>query len=411
MVSERIIHTILQAFFHSDQHSLDGPIDEEKMVSICKLICTVGKKAEKHSSSASGKWFQHYFKKMDKIVKNGQCSARARFMCMDVIDLRNNGWNPRREQPKAQTIEEFRKAVQQQANAAARGGSNGGFRRSDFGNQDIRGGQKSVRNTAPVPVRRDRYASTGNSHSSSSLNSKKMLHRNHERSNGDVRGKSKERRKSQTRGSGATKRSSSRETSSRSQVSRPKKSAPEPEEEEEMDDETIARKIKSLLNEYISHLSIKELDLSLEETNVKGSDFVKVTLLECMEVTSKKLEHYANIVGVDAKNVSSADMKQGTLDALAFLDDMVLDCGPNAVKHTGYFLGHAICAKKLKCEASLFDSSATSTPRLLVNILATVKKLNGPVQEVYGEVAGQFGKADKASLFEREGLEDLLGDA
>lgn len=44
-----------------------------------------------------------YFKTMDKIVGERQTISRVRFLMMDVIDLRQNNWVPRREDNKPKT--------------------------------------------------------------------------------------------------------------------------------------------------------------------------------------------------------------------------------------------------------------------------------------------------------------------
>ena len=51
-----------------------------------------------------------YFKVMDKIVQERQTVTRVRFLMMDVIDLRQNSWVPRREDNKPKTKAQVQEA-------------------------------------------------------------------------------------------------------------------------------------------------------------------------------------------------------------------------------------------------------------------------------------------------------------
>lgn len=51
-----------------------------------------------------------YFKEMEKIVQERQTVTRVRFLMMDVIDLRQNHWVPRREDNKPKTKAQVQEA-------------------------------------------------------------------------------------------------------------------------------------------------------------------------------------------------------------------------------------------------------------------------------------------------------------
>jgi len=52
-----------------------------------------------------------FFSSLGAIVNNRKISNRTRFMIQDVIDLRKNKWEPRRDENKPKTIEQIHKDV------------------------------------------------------------------------------------------------------------------------------------------------------------------------------------------------------------------------------------------------------------------------------------------------------------
>ena len=86
--------------------------DEENIECLCRLLTTIGKEVDKPNNSAKMKT---YFDKLDKIVKKKDCvTARIRFMILDVIDLRNNKWVPRRKDNNPRRIEEIRREAEEE---------------------------------------------------------------------------------------------------------------------------------------------------------------------------------------------------------------------------------------------------------------------------------------------------------
>lgn len=58
---------------------------------------------------------KHYFDKLEKIArKKDVISARIRFMIMDVIDLRKNGWVPRRKDTGPRRIDDIRREADEE---------------------------------------------------------------------------------------------------------------------------------------------------------------------------------------------------------------------------------------------------------------------------------------------------------
>ena len=56
--------------------------------------------------------FDHYFGKMEGLVKDKKVPARVRFLIQDVIDLRKSNWIPRREKAGPKTLDQIHKEVE-----------------------------------------------------------------------------------------------------------------------------------------------------------------------------------------------------------------------------------------------------------------------------------------------------------
>ncbi|KAK2702923.1 eukaryotic translation initiation factor 4 gamma 1-like [Artemia franciscana] len=99
--------------------------EEEQLECLCILISTIGKTYEEEydakyqravaESKSSGKQLQIQLTKLDvyldemkKLSQSEDLSSHIRFMLMDVLDLKQNRWVPRREGEKPKTIDEIR---------------------------------------------------------------------------------------------------------------------------------------------------------------------------------------------------------------------------------------------------------------------------------------------------------------
>ena len=58
--------------------------------------------------------FDHYFGKMEGLVKDKKVPARVRFLIQDVIDLRKSNWIPRREKAGPKTLDQIHKEVEKE---------------------------------------------------------------------------------------------------------------------------------------------------------------------------------------------------------------------------------------------------------------------------------------------------------
>ncbi|XP_065095481.1 eukaryotic translation initiation factor 4 gamma 3-like isoform X3 [Ochlerotatus camptorhynchus] len=102
-----IMHSCIKLLIEKDHKDYD----EETLECLCKLLTTIGSKMEKENDQDLGK----YFDKMGEIVRHKEqyrISSRIRFMIQDVIDLRRNGWNPRRQDLNPKTMNQIQKEAE-----------------------------------------------------------------------------------------------------------------------------------------------------------------------------------------------------------------------------------------------------------------------------------------------------------
>lgn len=102
-----IMHSCIKLLIEKD----DKDYDEETLECLCKLLTTIGSKMEKENVQDLSK----YFEKMGEIVRYKEqyrISSRIRFMIQDVIDLRRNGWQPRRQDLNPKTMNQIQKEAE-----------------------------------------------------------------------------------------------------------------------------------------------------------------------------------------------------------------------------------------------------------------------------------------------------------
>jgi len=116
--------------------------EEEDLECLCKLLTTIGYTLDSSTSEKTKEYVKQYFAKLEEIAKNASLPARQKFMVLDVIDLRKNGWQARREELKAKKINEVHKDAAREEQEKARqsrmaggvgGGGGGGGRFSGHG--------------------------------------------------------------------------------------------------------------------------------------------------------------------------------------------------------------------------------------------------------------------------------------
>ena len=137
----------------------DMELDEEDHEAVCSMFTTIGKTIDQpHAAS----FMRVCFTKVTYLSDDKSLNARSRFMYKDMLELRDNRWEPRRKEEKAKTLDEIRKDVEreerkqaqqsQQMGGGYRGGQRGGDRNyggrdrgGDYRGSDNRGGRDSYR--------------------------------------------------------------------------------------------------------------------------------------------------------------------------------------------------------------------------------------------------------------------------
>ncbi|KAF8466415.1 hypothetical protein BDZ91DRAFT_725373 [Kalaharituber pfeilii] len=143
MLTERIMHECVKKLV-----DYEGVPEEAEVESLCKLLRTIGSALD--STGKSRPMMDIYFKRIEQMINHPEIQSRLKFMLMDVVDLRNKGWNGNETDKGPKTLAEIHEDVLKQAaekEAAARantqrggrplGGRNDGrsFSQGGFGGQ------------------------------------------------------------------------------------------------------------------------------------------------------------------------------------------------------------------------------------------------------------------------------------
>lgn len=88
MIPLKVTHQIIDVLLEGYQNP-----DEKNIEALCLLMTTAGEMLDDQSEGL----MDTYFCRMLELSANQQLSSRVRFMVMNAIDLRNNGWQERRK--------------------------------------------------------------------------------------------------------------------------------------------------------------------------------------------------------------------------------------------------------------------------------------------------------------------------
>jgi len=119
MLKEAIIHECLHHLLKLNTEESKKIIvpDEEDLEAVGKLMSTIGKKLDA-ASKESKEQISKYMGRLKKISEDEKkVSARIRFMVRDLLDLRKNEWNPRRQEAVAKTMKEVRRDAEREIGA------------------------------------------------------------------------------------------------------------------------------------------------------------------------------------------------------------------------------------------------------------------------------------------------------
>jgi len=160
LLSDKIIHYALGQLF-GDTNETDG-IDEDSVQCLCTLMTTIGYQLETAAAKKAehGKLMKSHLKAIKALSENKAVSSRIRFMCKDLLEMRDHGWNARREEEKAKTIAQIHKDIELEERA-----KEGGQQMSGRSGGGAGGGGGGGGGARTVPVNR---SGTGGGNSSSS---------------------------------------------------------------------------------------------------------------------------------------------------------------------------------------------------------------------------------------------------
>lgn len=306
----------------------DMDLDEEDHEAACSMFTTIGKTIDQpHAQS----FMNVCFTKMEKLSNDKTLNSRSRFMYKDLLDLRDNRWEPRRETEKAKTIDEIRKDFEreerrqeQQSRQMGGGGYRGDNRRDsrrDFGGdrRDSRrdfGGGGNRRQSQKPQTDEDGFTvipSKGGGRRSSTQATPIRI----------------------------KKRSQSPKMASRS----PRKQSPAPEPQVKdgpapLDNEKLQRRIDTIRNEYMSDPgNVDELLLSIDEisgTPHYGTKLVARNgdrLFDCRDAEREAISEMLPLLYEKGK-LTSSDLQDGLAEVVEFIGDIVSDA-PKAYEYLG----------------------------------------------------------------------------
>ena len=100
--------------------TLIGNDDEDSYECLCSLLKSIGEKFEKGLRNRQK--FNDQMRHLDKVVRDNRIASRIRFMIMDVLDMRRDGWRARKlqEVTKPKTIEEVHEDLKKKEEEANR---------------------------------------------------------------------------------------------------------------------------------------------------------------------------------------------------------------------------------------------------------------------------------------------------
>jgi hypothetical protein len=139
-------------------------VDEQMLELVCKLLRTVGELLENTAVNDQRVAFNSYFAKLAELAADKRVNSRIRFSMDEIISLRRNAWQERREADGPALIEEIRmkaaseqqqkeqKRAQQPMGRGGRGAGRGGGRGVQMHQpQDPRPSSQLVRNVSVGP--------------------------------------------------------------------------------------------------------------------------------------------------------------------------------------------------------------------------------------------------------------------
>ncbi|XP_074660578.1 eukaryotic translation initiation factor 4 gamma 2-like [Tubulanus polymorphus] len=130
MLHEGILHKCIKQLLEKKKNI---PLSDmaEDLECLCQIMRTVGRRLDTNKAKS---WMNQYFKRIQQYVQNKDLPSRINFMLQDVIDLRENGWVPRKVMtdngPK--TIHQIRQDAVKDFGVYIPAGSSGAIRNNNM---------------------------------------------------------------------------------------------------------------------------------------------------------------------------------------------------------------------------------------------------------------------------------------
>lgn len=401
------------AKFPEYKDSGDMDLDDEDHEAACSMFTTIGKVIDTPQAST---FMNVCFTKMEKLSNDKSLNSRFRFMYKDLIELRDNYWEPRRETEKAKTITEIRKDFEreerrqeQQSRQMGGGGYRGGNRgdrRSDYHDRrDSRGrdyggggggggGNRSRQPKAQTQVDDDGFSTVigrGGSRRTAAATPIRIAQRP----------------------SSMSKPSPTRKSASKSPPRAASEPTPTMEKEEgppALSDEKLERRINTIRNEFVQDPnSIDELLLSVDElsgTPDYGTKLVSQNgdwIFEARDAERNAISEMLAILFEKGK-LTKSEVQEGLSELVEFIDSFALDA-PKAFEYLADVLSALFKVEALDaawlCEQAektkISDPETTAHEKIVQKTMEAMKTKYG-VEAVERAFAGTDDSLKLAGL-------------
>ena len=118
--------------------------DEQYIELLCRLLHTIGAKLESQETSSTSTPLKFYFRELEKLSKDKKLNSRIRFSLEEVIELRRNHWQSRREEEGPAKLDQIHEKAAAEELAKKQWSESGG--NQQYGGQHTRFGNQSQDN-------------------------------------------------------------------------------------------------------------------------------------------------------------------------------------------------------------------------------------------------------------------------
>jgi len=120
ILTEKVMHNCIVKLLFQDSKTTDYVPEEEDLECLCNLLTKIGSTLDASKNEKTKQLVSRYFYQLEKIGKDKRIDARYRFMVVNLLDLRKDKWQPRREELKAKKIEDVHKDAQREEQQKSR---------------------------------------------------------------------------------------------------------------------------------------------------------------------------------------------------------------------------------------------------------------------------------------------------